>query len=227
MSNLDTETTRPELMRLPEAHLESIRRLETAYLAHKDPILQSGFHGGVERWRAERSPLLDAVDGDGDILDLGCANGYLLECVVEWGRECGFELNPHGADLNPLLIQAAIRRFPENAHQFWVANAWEWVPPKRFRWVYAIWDLVPEPMMPTLWRGLLHNAITDDGALIVGAYGSKSDDTPSFDVAAAMRRAGLPVSGESRGGQLRRGGPVARFAWVRKCDLSRNSRVAP
>ena len=77
-------------------------------------------------WRDERSPLLDAVDGDGDFLDLGCANGYLLECVVEWGRERGFELNPHGTDLNPLLIQAAIRRFPENAHQFWVANAWGW-----------------------------------------------------------------------------------------------------
>ena len=203
---------------LPEGHLESIRLLQTAYLAHKDPIRQSGFSGGSERWRTERSPLLDAVDGDGDFLDLGCANGYLIETVIDWAGKRGIDLNPYGVDLNPLLLQEAIRRFPNHAHHFWVANAWGWLPPKRFRWIYAIWDLVPITMLPTLARHLLDLAVTDDGALIFGAYGSKSDDSPGVDIARVLADGGLTVSGESFGGVLPRGGPVARFAWVRRPD---------
>ena len=88
------------LRKLPEDQLETIRILEAAYLAHNDPIRQSGFSGGPDRWRAERYPLLDAVDGDGDLIDLGCANGYLLECLLEWGAERGIRLNPYGVDLN-------------------------------------------------------------------------------------------------------------------------------
>ena len=204
--------------RLPEPHLESIRVLESAYLAHEDPIRQSGFSGGAERWRAERSPILDAIDGDGEMLDLGCANGYLLESFVAWGAERGFSLEPYGVDLNPLLLQEAIRRFPELAHHFWVANAWGWLPPRCFRWVYAIWDLVPTPMVPSLARHLLQCAVSDDGAVIFGAYGSKSDVIPPLDIAHVLRAGGLPISGESAGGELPSGGPITKFAWINRRD---------
>ncbi len=205
-------------VKLPEDHLASIRLLESAYLANNDPIRQSGFGGGAKRWRAERSPLLEAIDADGDFLDLGCANAYLLESVVGWAQERGLTLNPHGVDLNPLLVKEAIRRFPDKAHHFWVANAWKWLPSKRFRWVYAIWDLVPIEMLPVLARHLLHYAVTDDGALIFGAYGSKSANSPSVDIARVLREGGLPVSGEASGGELPRGEPVTRFAWVKQRD---------
>ena len=207
--------------RLPESHLESIRILESAYLRETDPIKQSGFRGGSERWRAERSPLLDAIDGDGDFLDLGCANGFLLESAVSWAEERGVRLVPYGVDLNPLLVQAAIRRFPELAHHFWVANAWGWLPPKRFRWIYAIWDLVPIDLLPDFAGHLLELAVTEDGAVIFGAYGSKSADTPSVDIARVLADGGLPVSGTAQGGELHRGGPVTRFAWVRREDWRR------
>ncbi len=202
--------------KLPETHLESIRILETAYLSHDDPIRQSGFGGGAERWRAERSPLLEAINGDGDFLDLGCANGYLLESVVGWARELGIVLNPHGVDMNARLLLEAMRRFPELEHQFWVANAWGWFPTKRFRWVYAIWDLVPAENLPALARHLLEHAVDDGGALIFGAYGSKSDDTPSFDIAKLLRESGFIVAGEAQGGALFSGGPVTRFTWVNR-----------
>ena len=209
-------------LKLPEDHLESIRILEMAYLAHDDPIRQSGFSGGPDRWRAERSSLLDAIDRDGDLLDLGCANGYLLESLVAWGTERGIRLNPYGVDLNALLIQEAIRRIPELAHHFWVANVWGWLPPKRFRWVYAIWDLVPTSMTTALAQHLLEHAVTKDGALIFGAYGSKSDDKPPFDIARVLRGDGLPISGESTGGELPSGGPVTRFAWIKRRDWLSN-----
>ncbi len=201
---------------LPEEHLDSIRVLETAYLSYDDPIRQSGFSGGAERWRAERSPLLEAIDGDGDFLDLGCANGYLLQSVVSWAGERGLRLNPHGVDMNTRLIMDAIRSFPGLEHQFWVANAWNWLPPKRFRWIYAIWDLVPTEYLSAFAAHLLVNVVTDDGAVIFGAYGSRSDDTPSFDIAQHLRNCGFVVAGESEGGELRSGGPVTRFAWINR-----------
>ncbi len=216
---------RAHSIKLSEEHMESIRILESAYLRHTDPIRQSGFGGGPERWRAERSPLLEAIDGDGDFLDLGCANGFLLKSVVEWARERGIELAPHGVDLNPLLIQEATRRFPGFEHRFWVANAWGWLAPKRFRWIYAIWDLVPTEFMPNLACHLLEHVVTEDGAVIFGAYGSRSADTPSVDVARVLRNGGLPISGTSQGGELPRGGPVTRFAWIRWEDWNRQRNV--
>ena len=204
---------------LPEAHLESIHRLESAYLCNQDPILQSGFGGGPDRWRAERSPLLDAVDGDGEFLDLGCANGFLLESVLEWADERGISLKPYGVDLNALLIPRSdtsisrIRGIISGLEMLGVGCR-QGVS----RWVYAIWDLVPIEMMPTLARQLLQNAVRNDGAVIFGAYGSKSADTPPVDIARALIAGGLPVSGESAGGELSSGGPVTKFAWIRRRD---------
>ena len=55
---------------LPDEFLDQVRFLEEANLAETDPILQSGFHGGPERWRSERGPILRALDRDGDLLDV-------------------------------------------------------------------------------------------------------------------------------------------------------------
>ncbi len=71
---------------LPREFIEQMRELERSYLASDDPLRQSGFLAGPERWRAERELVLDAVTGDGDLIDVGCANGYLLECLVGWAR---------------------------------------------------------------------------------------------------------------------------------------------
>lgn len=206
------------LSRLPESHMESIRILESAYLRHRDPIKQSGFGGGTDRWRIERSPLLDAIDGDGEFLDLGCANGHLLQSVLSWAGEQRINLTPYGVDLNPRLLHEAMKRFRDKPNHFWIANAWGWLPPRRFRWVYAIWDLVPIEYLPQLALHLLEHAVADNGALIFGAYGSKSEDRPSIAIADVLQSSGLPVSGVSQGGELLSGGPVTRFAWIRHFD---------
>ncbi|MGH8873833.1 MAG: hypothetical protein ACRDVM_01075 [Acidimicrobiia bacterium] len=63
------------MTRPPRSFLAEMRALEDAYLRTDDPIAQSGVGGGPPRWRAEREPLLDGVAGNGDLLDVGCANG--------------------------------------------------------------------------------------------------------------------------------------------------------
>ena len=114
--------------RLPSQFLTQLRELEASYVRESDPIRQSGFAGGPARWRLEREPILEPILEDGDILDIGCANGFLLESLVAWARERGISLTPFGVDHGSRLIALARQRLPEYAEHFYVGNAWDWKP---------------------------------------------------------------------------------------------------
>jgi 2-polyprenyl-3-methyl-5-hydroxy-6-metoxy-1,4-benzoquinol methylase len=64
--------------------------LERAYLNSEDPRGGSGFRGDEARWERARRPIVQAVDRDGTFLDVGCANGLLMESVTAWAAEDGF-----------------------------------------------------------------------------------------------------------------------------------------
>lgn len=195
---------------LPPDFLDRARALAPAYLQSDDPIRQSGFGGGPERWRAERSPILEAIESDGEILDLGCANGYLLECLVAWGAERGLALTPFGVDIGPRLIAEAKRRLPEYAGNFQAANAWDWRPPRRFRYVYTLYDNVPEDLLALYVQRLLDRVVEPGGRLIVGAYGSRSRGTPPFAIAEFLANAGYRPAGQTIAGDP----PIVEFAWL-------------
>ena len=196
--------------RLPQSHLEKILALEGSYLECDDPIRQSGFGGGLKRWRAERSPILEAIDSYGDILDVGCANGYLLECLLEWAQERGVRLEPHGVDIGPRLIALARERLPRFASNFHIGNAWDWEAPRRYKYVYALHDCVPQEYLGEFIGRLLHEAVQPGGRLILGAYGSRSQGLAPFDVVAFLKSLGYHVAGSAEGGYP----PVALFAWI-------------
>jgi hypothetical protein len=196
--------------RLPPEHERHVRGLEVAYLAEGDPIRQSGFSGGPERWRAERSPILQAITGDGDLIDVGCANGYLLESLVDWAAEMGTTLTPHGLDIGPRLVDLARTRLPAYAANLHVGNAWDWSPPRRYRFVYMLHDCVPVSHLGPMVRRLVDEYAEPGGRVIVGAYGSRSEDTPPFDVARFLSEEGFEVAGTALGGDP----PVTAFAWV-------------
>jgi hypothetical protein len=67
----------------------NFRTLERAYLMATSAPGQSGYGGDETAWRAARLEVADAIDSDGIFLDVGCANGYLAECVVAWCAERG------------------------------------------------------------------------------------------------------------------------------------------
>jgi hypothetical protein len=194
----------------PSEFLAAKARMTQRYLAHEDPRLQSGFGGGAERWREERRPILDPIDRDGSLVDLGCANGYLLECLVSWARERGIRLVPYGVDQCEELIQLACERLSEFASHFLAANVWSWLPPRRFTYVYTLADVVPETHLQSYLRRLLARAVEPDGLLIVGSYGSHSRSLPPTDLESILPTYGLDVAGSTRAGP----GDIVSVAWV-------------
>ena len=195
---------------LPAAFLAQLADLARSYLATDDPLLQSGFGGGAERWRAEREPILDAVTDGGAFLDVGCANGFLLECLVAWAAERGVALEPWGVEQSAELVALARARLPSHASRLFVGNAWSWQPPRRFRYVYCLLDVVPESHLRTYVARLLERVVEPGGVLVLGSYGSCSRSVPPIDVAGVLTAFGYTVAGESSGGA----GPVTRFAWL-------------
>jgi hypothetical protein len=194
---------------LPADFLAELARLAESYVSKSDPREQSGFGGGAQRWRAEREPILEAVDRDGTLLDVGCANGFLLESLCAWGSERGRTLVPFGVDQSAALVELARTRLPAFRSNLWVGNAWSWTPPCRFTFVYTLADVVPPSHLGDYLRRAEGELVEPGGRLIVGSYGSRSRRVAPLELARLLRTFGLRVAGTAEGGE-----GVVRFAWV-------------
>jgi Methyltransferase domain len=157
---------------------------ERAYLAGGDPRAQTGFNGSPERWEAARRGIVEAIDRDGTFLDVGCANGLLLESVVEWAQ---FAIEPYGIDFAPGLVELAQQRLPQWRERFWVADVFSWVPPMTFDFVHARWEL-----------GAVDEAIGLGRRAVFSSDGSfRRRESPRAEpVAHLLRGRGLEVAGE-------------------------------
>jgi 2-polyprenyl-3-methyl-5-hydroxy-6-metoxy-1,4-benzoquinol methylase len=47
---------------------------------------------------------------NGTFLDVGCANGHLMECLERWTAQKGYRLERYGLDISPELIGVARQR---------------------------------------------------------------------------------------------------------------------
>lgn len=191
-----------------QVFMDHARALESAYVETDDPIEQSGFSGGRERWVVERSPLVDAIDNDGSFLDVGCANGLLAEDVVAWARLRGFSIEPFGVDLGRGLIELARQRHETHQDNFYLADAWQWGPDRTWTFVYSLLDLSPTDLH-CVWLSRLTRWVEPGGRLIVGSYGSRSRNISPEPVADIMARCGLALDGRSSA----RESELTRFAW--------------
>ncbi|UCH42549.1 MAG: hypothetical protein JSW16_06995, partial [Dehalococcoidales bacterium] len=111
------------------------KELEEAYLQHDEPWKQSGFSGPEERWVKCRKPIADCIEKSGSFLDIGCANGYLLECIIKWTAERNLSITPYGLDLSEKLTELAKQRLPEYRQNIFTGNGWLWDNPVRFDYV--------------------------------------------------------------------------------------------
>ena len=193
---------------------DSMRRdFKRWYLASDNPWRQSGWGSTPERWRLAREVILSAVERSGTFLDIGCANGLLLESLVAWAGERGIVIEPHGIDLVPELIDLARKRLPAYASNFAAANAFTWIPLRRYDYVHLLLECAPPLRHREFLRRILDSAIARGGRLIVSNYGSRSKNEAPIDVAGYLSGLGFAVAGRASASE-RDGFVLTRTAWV-------------
>lgn len=196
---------------IPDAEWQ--RRVSAAlagsYLRERDPRWQSGFDGDAALWREARELVLDAVPGDGSLLDVGCATGHLMECLAAWGAERGLQLTVSGVELDPALATEARRRLPAWAARIHTGNVSDWRPPERYTYARTGLEYVPPGLGPTLIRRLLCEVVAPAGRLIVGPV-YEGDVARAID---AFRLAGVAEPEVLR--RADRNGKVRAVLWAR------------
>jgi len=196
----NSDTTEPPRCALSDDQLvanwliEKVQHLERSYLVYDEPWRQSGFSGPAGRWDTCRRPVAECIDKAGAFLDIGCANGYLLENVVRWKKDDNVAITPFGLDIGDKLITLAKQRLPEFARNMFAGNAWDWAPPRLFDFVRTELVYVPPVLRKRYVARLLTDFVAPDGRLLVAEYRSRNHpyQTPWAD--AALRRWGFTVA---------------------------------
>jgi len=194
----------------------TVRTLERAYLLDETPQQGSGFGGDALAWRQGRRHITEGIVTDGTFLDVGCANGLLMESVAAWCAEQGLAVEPYGVDLSPQLTELARRRLPQWADRIWTGNAIDWCPPGRLRfdYVHILLDSVPAARQADLIRHHLSRTVRPEtGRLLVSDYAA-SPAAGHLSAADTLASLGFRCTGQSSGGD-RPGRLPAPTAWLR------------
>jgi SAM-dependent methyltransferase len=185
---------------------------DAAYLESEGPRAQSGFGGDEARWEVGRRPIADAIDRDGTFLDIGCANGYLLECVVRWSAH---RIEPYGLDFASAVAALARERLPHWADRIFTGNALTWDPPRRFDFARTELVYVPYERRRGYVQRLLDRFIEPGGRLIVCGYGSPRSGLAAPPVGDELRALGFEPEEERDAEAPEGGGPIVRVACLR------------
>jgi 2-polyprenyl-3-methyl-5-hydroxy-6-metoxy-1,4-benzoquinol methylase len=127
-----------------------------------------------------------------DVLDIGCANGLLMESLVAWAAEEGRTLSPYGVEISARLADLARTRLPHWADRIWTGNAMTWTPPRRFDVVRTGLDYVPPRRRADFVARLLDEVVSPGGRLVVGVFNEEKD---RGTVADTLRSWGHTVAG--------------------------------
>ena len=194
-----------------EWHRRVEESLIDAYLASDDPRAQSGKGGDEATWRWSRELILDVFPPKATFLDVGCANGYLMESVQRWGRERGIDVEPYGLDISWRIATLARHRLPHWRDRIFTGNAMDWEPPMLFDVVQIGIDEVPVPRRRELVDRVLRTFVVPGGKLVfrAGRVGDPRWPTPDEQ----LRELGLHPDGVIDRTQPD-SGEVRRTAWL-------------
>jgi SAM-dependent methyltransferase len=170
-----------------EWHAAMARLVVPHYLAANTPWGGSGKSGTHDDWEYSRSLIGHAIDRDGSFLDVGCANGYLLESIAGWTTH---QLGLYGLDIAPELVDLARRRLPHLADHFFVGNALDWQPGRRFTFIRANLDAVPRHRR----RELVGRLLSFSDRLIIGVFNEQVEQRPTEEL---LRSWGHRIAGRS------------------------------
>jgi SAM-dependent methyltransferase len=169
------------------------QELEDAYLKHDEPWKQSGFASPEERWVACRKPIADCIEKSGSFLDIGCANGYLLECILNWTAGRNIIVTPYGLDLSEKLVKLARQRLPEFQQNIYTGNGWLWQNPIRFDYVRTEIVYVPEELRRKYIERIVDIYLSDEGKLLLAEYRSSKDSVDKPWIDRTLKQWGLNV----------------------------------
>jgi len=187
-----------------EWHRRGQELIVPAYLAAETPWGQSGKTGTAEDWEWSRSLVADAVDRDGSFLDVGCASGYLMECLPRW---TAFAVEPYGLEIAPGLAALARSRLPEWADRIFAGNALTWEAPSDFTYVRTGLEYVPAVRRPELVERLLGYS----ERVIVGVFNEHESERTTED---ALESLGFAVAGRSVRPNRRKPGMEYLVLWI-------------
>jgi hypothetical protein len=196
-------------------YADNRRTLETAYLRGTTPQQGSGFGGDDQDWQQARRHITEGIAGDGTFLDVGCANGLLMESVAAWCAERGLTVEPYGVDISPALAELARRRLPQWADRIWTGNAVDWRPLAglRFDHVHILLDSVPRARRADLVRHhLKHTVRPGTGRLLVSDYAA-DPAVSHLPAAETLGSLGFHCAGQTSGGTLP-GRPSSPTTWI-------------
>ena len=182
-----------------------------AYLMAESPRAQSGSDSDEEGWKQARSLILEALDRDGTFLDIGCANGHLMETLTVWADERGIHLDPYGLDISPELAEFARRRLPIWSERIFVGNALGWIPPMQYTYVRTGLEYVPATLRPQLIKHLLSHVVEPGGRLIIGMF-TEEKDRPNTEE--ALKCWGFTIAGKYERTHLEDERLVRRVVWI-------------
>jgi len=185
-------------------HAAMARLVVPQYLAADTPWGGSGKSGTHEDWEYSRSLIAHAVDRDGSFLDVGCANGYLLESMPDWTTH---RLDLYGLDIAPELVDLAHRRLPALAKHIEVGNALDWRPGRRFTFVRANLDAVPSDRR----RDLVGHLLQFADRLIIGVFNEQLEERPTEEL---LRGWGYRIAGRSERTNRRKPQVDYRVLWI-------------
>lgn len=185
-------------------HREIANLVVPAYLAARTPWEGSGKSGDADDWEYARSHVAHAIDRPGSFLDVGCANGYLLESLDRWSPHA---LELCGLDISPELVDLARRRLPALRDRIWAGNALHWTPAQHFTYVRTGLEYVPRHRQ----RALFERLLSACERLIVGVYNEEVEARPTE---ALIRSWGYRVAGRSERANRRKPLVDYRVLWV-------------
>ncbi|HKF30140.1 MAG TPA: hypothetical protein VKB29_12935 [Candidatus Binataceae bacterium] len=151
----------------------TLEQLEDSYVAadeRGDLAGGSGSGGGLARWQRKRKVIAAAFDHDGSWLDVGCANGLLMETLCGWASDRNVRIEPYGLELSQRVAQRARLRLTRWAERIWSGNVMTWMPPMLFDYVTLLPEFVPAELRGTMLLRVRDQFLTPAGRLIVSCY---------------------------------------------------------
>jgi RimJ/RimL family protein N-acetyltransferase len=177
----------------------------------------SGHTGSADEWEWSRGIVAEALDRDGTFLDVGCANGLLMESVAAWGAAAGHAIEPYGLDISPELAGEARRRLPHWADRIFAGNALGWRPRRRWDVVRTGLEYVPPPRRRELVAWLLDEVVAPGGRLIVGKY---NEEIQQRTTEGDLIRWGFVLSGRADRAHRTEPRLAYRIVWLDAPDLT-------